>query len=164
VLNKAMLDAMNEQIKQEFSSAYHYLAMLAHCEAVNLPGFAHWLRLQSQEEASHALKYFDFVQDRGGRVALKAIEQPPAELNSPFEVFQQVLDQERKVTGMIHQLYELAVKENDYASQAFLQWFITEQIEEEKQASRIVEQLKMIGEAPAGLLMLDRQLAARSDG
>ena len=164
MLNKAMLEAMNEQIKQEFSSAYHTLAMSAHCEAVNLPGFAHWLRLQSQEEASHALKYFDFVQDRGGRVALKAIEQPPAELNSPFEVFQQVLDQERKVTGMIHQLYELAVKENDDASQACLQWFITEQIEEEKQASRIVEPLKMIGEAPAGLLMLDRQLAARSDG
>lgn len=161
MLNKAIQDAINEQVKNELYSAYLYLSMSAYFEAVNLPGFAHWMRLQSQEEVSHAMKYFDFISDRGGRVVLQAIDQPPVEFQSPLDVFQRTLEHERKVTAMIHRLYELAVKENDYATQTELQWFITEQVEEEKRAHEIVERLKMIGDQGAALLMLDRQLGER---
>lgn len=161
MLNKALQKAINEQIKNELSSGYLYLSMSAHFVAVNLPGFARWMRLQSQEEVSHAMKLFDFIHERGGRAVLQAIDQPPAEFKSPLDVFQQVLEHERKVTGMIHRLYELAVKENDYATQVMLQWFITEQVEEEKGPSEVVAQLKMIGDQGAALFMLDKELGAR---
>ncbi len=164
MLSKKLQDAINDQIKHELYSAYLYLSMSAHFEAVNQPGFARWMRLQSQEEASHAMKLFDFIHDRGGRVVLQAIAQPPGEFKSPLEVFQQALEHEQKVTGMIHRLYELAGKENDYATQVMLQWFITEQVEEEKTAGDVVEQLRSIGEQPAALFMLDRQLGARESG
>ncbi len=164
MLSKAMQDAINEQIKKEFASAYLYLAMSAHCEAVNLPGCAHWLRLQSQEEAGHALKLFDYVNDRGGRVTLHGIEQPPGKFKSPLDVFQQTLEHERKVTESIHKLYAMAVKENDYPTQTMLHWFVTEQVEEEKRAAQIVEQLKMAGDEGSALLFFDRQMAARTAG
>ncbi len=164
MLSKKLQDAINDQIKHELYAAYLYLSMSAHFEAVNQPGFARWMRLQSQEEASHAMKLFDFIHDRGGRVVLQAIAQPPGEFKSPLEVFQQALEHEQKVTGMIHRLYELAGKENDYATQVMLQWFITEQVEEEKTAGDVVEQLRSIGEQPAALFMLDRQLGARESG
>ncbi|MFQ5657890.1 MAG: ferritin, partial [Candidatus Methylomirabilales bacterium] len=146
MLSQKIQDAINEQIKHEFYSSYLYLSMSAHFESVHLSGFARWMRLQSQEEMSHAMKLFDFVQGREGRVVLKAIDQPPAKFKSPIDVFQQALEHERKVTGMIHKLYDLAAKENDYATQVMLQWFVTEQVEEEKAAGDIVEQLKMIGD------------------
>ncbi len=149
-------------IKHEFSSADLYLAMSAYCESVNLLGCAHWMRLQSQEELSHGTKLFELVHERGGRAKLQAIDQPPGDFQSPLDIFQKSLEHEHKVTGMIHRLYGLAVTENDYATQIVLQWFITEQVEEEKNASQIVEQLKMIGGQSAVLLMLDRPLAARS--
>lgn len=161
MLSKKLQDAINDQIKHELYSAYLYLAMSAHFEAVNLPGFARWMRLQSQEETSHAMKLFDFIHERGGRVVLQAIAQPPGEFKSALNVFQQALEHEQKVTEMIHRLYELAGKENDYATQVMLQWFITEQVEEEKTAGDVVEQLKTIGEQPAAVFMLDRQLGAR---
>ena len=161
MLNKTVQDAINEQIKQEFYSAYLYLAMSAHCETINLPGFAHWMRVQYQEELAHALKFFDFVNDREGSVELQAIEQPPGEFQSPLDIFQRSLEHERRISGLIHQLYELAVKENDYPTQVLLQWFIAEQVEEEKSASRVVEQLKLIGNDGAALLLLDRELGAR---
>ncbi len=161
MLSKKLQDALNDHIKNEFYSAYVYLSMAAHLAAVHLPGCARWMRAQSQEEMSHAMKLFDFVLERGGRVVLKAIEQPPGQFKSPLEVFQQALKHEQKVTGMIHRLYELAVKENDYATQVMLQWFITEQVEEEGAAGEVVEQLKLIGKEPTALLMLDRQLGAR---
>ena len=161
MLSKKLQDALNEHIKNEFYSAYVYLSMAAHLAAAHLPGCARWMRAQSQEEMSHAMKLFDFVLERGGRVVLKAIEQPPAQFKSPLEVFQQALKHEQKVTDMIHRLYELAVKENDYATQVMLQWFITEQVEEEGAAGEIVEQLKLIGKEPTALFMLDRQLGAR---
>ncbi len=161
MLSKKLQDALNEHIKNEFYSAYVYLSMSAHLAALHLPGFARWMRLQSQEEMSHAMKLFDFVLKRGGRVVLKAIEQPPGQLQSALDVFQQALKYEQKVTDMIHRLYELAVKENDYATQVMLQWFITEQVEEEGAAGEIVEQLKMIGKEPTALFMLDRQLGGR---
>lgn len=161
MLSKSMQDALNEQIKNEIQSAYIYLAMAQHCESVNLPGFAHWLTQQWNEEMSHAMKFVDYVNDRGGRVLLGAIEKPQAEYASPLAVFKAVLAHEQKVTGMINKLYALALKENDYASQVELQWFIKEQVEEEKNAIEIIEQLKMIGDSGTPLIMLDRHLASR---
>jgi ferritin len=162
MLNKTVQDAINEQIKHEFYSAYLYLSMSAYCETINLPGFAHWMRVQYQEELAHAMKFFDFVNDREGSVELQAIDQPPGEFQSPLDIFQQALEHERKISGLIHRLYEVAVKEKDYPTQALLQWFITEQVEEEKSASQIVEQLKMVGGGGAALLLLDRELGART--
>jgi ferritin len=161
MLNKTLQDAMNEQIKNELYSAYLYLSMSAYCEAANLPGFAHWMRMQAQEEEAHAMKFYHFIHERGGRVILQAIDQPPVEFPSPLAVFEQTLEHEQKVTAMIHDLYTLAAEEKDYASQAFLQWFVTEQVEEEDSASQILETLKMIGDKGHALLMLDRELGSR---
>ena len=161
MLSKRLQDALNEQIKNELYSAYVYLAMTAYFEAANLRGFAHWMRVQSWEEVGHAMKIFGFVIDRGGRVVLEAIGQPPAEFKSPLDVFQKALAHERKVTGMIHRLYELAVKENDPPTQVMLHWFITEQVEEEKSAAEVVEKLKLAGDQGPALVILDRQLGER---
>jgi len=161
MLSKALGDAINEQINKELYSAYLYLSMSAYCEGASLPGFARWMRMQAQEEVFHAMKFFDYVNDRGGRVMLKAIDQPPTDWKSPLKMFQHVLGHEQKVTGLINQLYALAVNENDYASQMELQWFVTEQVEEEKNAGDIVQQLKMIADQTMALLMLDKQLATR---
>ena len=161
MLSKAVQDAINEQIKNELYSAYLYLSMSAHFEAGNLPGFARWMRLQAQEEQGHALKFFDYMHDRGGAVRLLAIDQPPAEWKSSLALFQQVLEHEQMVTGMIHRLYELAAKENDYATEIMLQWFITEQVEEEKNAAQIIDTLKLIDAHGTAVLMLDKQLSKR---
>lgn len=161
MLSQTIQDAMNEQIKNELYSAYLYLSMSAYCESINLPGFAHWMRMQEQEERIHAIKFFDFVNERGGRVVLQAIDQPPAEFRSPLDILEETLEHEQKVTAMINDLYALAVQEKDYASQIFLQWFVTEQVEEEDSASQIVETLKMIGDNRQALLMLDRELGGR---
>jgi ferritin len=161
MLSKALEDAINEQINKELYSAYLYLSMAAYAEAASFPGFAHWMQMQYQEEVFHALKFFDYVNERGGRVVLKAIDQPPTEWESPQHMFQHVLEHEQMVTGLINDLYALAVKENDYAAQMELQWFITEQVEEEKNAGDIVDQLKMIGDQTMALLMLDKELGTR---
>ena len=163
MLTKTVQDAMNEQVSNEFYSAYQYLAMAAYCESVNLPGFAQWMRTQSQEETEHAMKFYDFILDRNGRVVLQAIEGPVIEFGSPLEVFEQALEQEQKVTAMINDLYGLAVKESDYASQAFLQWFVTEQVEEEKNAGDVAETLKMVGDKSEMLFLLDRELGQRGN-
>jgi ferritin len=164
MLSKIVQDAMNEQIKNELYSAYLYFSMSAYCDSINLPGFAHWMRVQSQEETGHALKFYGYIYDRGGRVVLQALAQPPVEFGSPLAVFEQVLEHERKVTATINNLCTLAAQEKDYASQALLQWFVTEQVEEEKSASLIVEQLKMIGDSKSALLMLDHHLGEREAG
>ena len=161
MLSQALQDAINQQIKDELYSSYLYLSMSAYCEANNLPGAARWMRLQSEEETSHAMKLFDYMNERGGRVKLQAIDQPPAEFESVLDIFQQALSHEQKVTGLINQLYQLAVKEDDYPTQIELQWFITEQVEEEKSATDIVELLKMVGDHGPSLIMADRQLGAR---
>ena len=161
MLNKTIQNAINKQIKNELYSAYLYLSMSAYCESINLPGCAHWMRMQEQEERIHAIKLFDFVNERGGRVVLQAIDQPPAEFQSPLDVFEKTLEHEQKVTAMINDLYALAVQEKDYASQIFLQWFVTEQVEEEDNASKIIETLKMIGDNRQALLMLDKDLDGR---
>jgi ferritin len=161
MFGEAIQDAMNEQMKNEFYAAYQYLSMAAYCESENLPGFAHWMRTQAREETEHAMKFYDFILDRNGRVVLQAIEGPVVEFGSPLEVFERALEHEQKVTAMINDLYGLAVKENDYASQTFLQWFVTEQVEEEKNTGDVVETLKMIGDKSEALFLLDRELARR---
>ena len=163
MLGKAVEEAMNEQIKNELFSAYQYLSMAAYCESENLPGFAQWMRAQSREETEHAMKFYDFILDRGGRVLLQALDQPVADFGSPLEVFEQALEHEQRVTAMINDLYGLAVKENDYASQTFLQWFVTEQVEEEKNAGDVVETLKMVGDSREALFLLDRELGLRRE-
>ena len=161
LLGKAVEDAMNEQIKNEFFSAYQYLSMAAYCESENLPGFAHWMRMQAREETEHAMKFYNFVLDRNGRVVLRGIEEPVVDFGSPLEVFEQALEHEQKVTAMINDLYGLAAAENDYASQTFLQWFVTEQVEEEKNAGDVVDTLKMVGDKSEALFLLDRELGQR---
>ncbi len=162
MLKTTVHDALNEQLKQELYSAYLYLSMSAHCQAANLPGFAAWLRVQAREELNHSLKFFDYLTDRGAKVKLQPIPQPPTDFKTPRDIFSQVLDHERKVTGLIHDLYRLAAKEDDPATQVMLQWFVTEQVEEEKAAELIVEQLKLIEERGTAILFLDKQLGKRA--
>lgn len=161
-LSKGLQEAINDQIHHEFHSAYVYLSMAAHLESASLKGFAHWMRVQAREEVNHAMKLFDYVNDRNGRVVLKALEQPPADFKSVLAVFEQAYEHEQKVTKMIHDLYELATRENDYATQVQLTWFINEQVEEEATASEVVDRLKIAGNDGAALLLLDRELGARS--
>ncbi len=162
MLSKKLQDAVNEQIKNEIQSAYLYLAMSAYCESQNFPGMAKWLRVQWQEELTHGLKLFDFMHDRGGKVVLQAVEKPHADFKSPLDVFEHVYAHEQKVTALINKLYDTAVKEADHATQVELHWFIKEQVEEEKNALMIVNQLKMAGNSGPSMLMMDRALAARS--
>ncbi|NLX20676.1 MAG: ferritin [Phycisphaerae bacterium] len=161
MMSKKMLDALNEQIALELSSAYLYLAMGAQLDDENLPGFAHWMKVQFQEETEHGMKLFDYVADRGGRVTLEAIPKPQTDFGSPADIFKAVLEHERKVTASIHRLYELALAEKDYATQAHLQWFITEQVEEEKNAEGILRQIQAMEGKAHLMLMLDRHLGAR---
>ncbi len=161
MLSKSMQKALNEQINNELYSSYLYLSMSAHFQATNLPGFAHWMIVQSKEEYDHAMKIFGYIQDRNSRAMLEAISKPPAEFKKPLDIMKQILEHEKSVTGMINHLYDMAVKEKDYPTQVTLQWFVKEQVEEEKMASDIIEQLKMIGDATPGLVMLDRQLGSR---
>lgn len=164
MLKEKLLKALNDQLNREYYSAYIYLSMAAHAESVNLPGFASWMRLQYDEEIAHALKFFDFIHDRGGKVVLQAIDKPPSKFKSPLDLFEKTLEHERHVSQKIRDIYALAVKENDYESQVFLQWFITEQIEEEKTADDIIQTLKRAGDDGHALLMIDRELGQRKPG
>jgi len=161
MLDANVQNAMNEQIKNELYSAYLYLSMSAYCEEASLPGFAHWMRLQAQEEVEHAMKIFGFIAERGGRVVLQAIDRPLSKFESPAAVFAETLEHEQKVTAMIHDLYALSLEQKDYASQVFLQWFVEEQVEEEASATEILETLKRIGDKGHALVMLDGRLGAR---
>ncbi len=161
MFGKKTENLMNEQIKHELYSAYLYLSMAADLEAKNLPGFAHWMKKQAQEEVEHAMKFFEFINDRGGKVTLLAIEQPTAEFGQPLDIFAAAYEHEQKVTALIDNIYKHALEESDYASQSLLQWFIDEQVEEEKAASEIVETLKYAGDKGHALIALDRQLAQR---
>ena len=154
-------EAINKQINAELYSAYLYLSMAAYFESSNLPGAANWMRLQSQEELAHAMKFFDHIHERGGQVQLMAIDAPPIEFEAPLAVFKMAYEHEQKVTGMIHDLYKLAVEQNDYPALSMLQWFVDEQVEEEQSALAVVEQLEMIGDNKMGLFMIDRELGQR---
>ena len=163
MIGKPMQDAMNEQINKELFSSYLYLSMAAYFEDKNLPGFGHWMRMQADEEREHAMKFYDFILERGGKVVMKAIDAPKTEWTSSLEVAEEVAAHEAKVTASIYALYELALKEKDYPAQVMLQWFINEQVEEEKNAAEIVANLKLIEERGTAVLMLDHRLAKRKD-
>lgn len=164
MISQTMQNALNEQIKNEIYSSYLYLSMSTYLNAMNLPGFAGWMRAQSAEEYSHAMKLLDYLEDQQAQVQLKAIDAPPADFGSIVDVWQQTLDHERKVTAMINDLYALALKENDYATQALLQWFVAEQVEEEKTASLILEQVKLIGPSGTALFFMDRHVGKMREG
>jgi ferritin len=160
-MNDTVQAAFNDQIKHEFLASYLYLSISAHFEAENLPGFAHWMKLQAQEEVMHALRLHDHVLRRGGRVQLQPIDGPQTQFGTPAEIFESVLTHEQKVTGLIHRLFELAGEEGDWAAQQELQWFIAEQVEEEDSASAARDQVGMAGDDRAALLMLDREFGSR---
>jgi ferritin len=161
MLNRKMEEALNRQLNAELYSSYLYLSMSAYFHSRNLPGFANWMRVQTQEELAHAMKFYDYVCGRGGRVSLWQIDGPRTEWESPKAAFENVFEHEQKVTGLINDLMNLAIGEKDHATSTFLQWFISEQVEEEASASDVLEKVKLVGESPNALLMLDRELAQR---
>lgn len=164
MLSQSLQDALNEQIKNEFYSAHVYLAMSSWFEDKGLPGFAKWMRVQYSEELSHGLKIFDFINDRDGRAHVLGFDAPPTEWSSPLAVFENSYEHEQKVTAMINNLYATAQAEPDYATLILMQWFISEQVEEEKNAKIIVDQLKLAGDSGSALLILDREFGARKGG
>ena len=161
-MNDRIQEAFNKQINEELFSSYVYLAMAAHFEAQNLDGFTNWMKHQAQEEVEHAMRLFEHVNRRGGRVILKAIGEPPVDFGNPLEAFEKALAHEQHITGCIHDLYKLAQEENDYPAQMELQWFIDEQVEEEENTGRVVDLLKMAGDNKGALLILDRELGQRA--
>ena len=161
-MTSVVLDAINRQISSEFSASFSYLSMSAWCEKENFTGAAHWLRLQSQEEHGHAMKLFDFVLARGGEITLDSIDVPKARFKTLADVFETALAQEQGVSKQIDALYELAFKEKVFAAMAELQWFLTEQVEEEKTAREIVARLNMVNNDPASIIDIDRDLGGRA--
>ena len=162
MLTKKVEEAMNEQLAVELQSAYVYLGMSSYCESISLPGCSQWLRAQAEEEYGHAMRFYNFITDRGARVRLRQLNAPPTDYSSVLAVFEKALDHERAVTGSINKLYDLVAKEKDFASQAWLDWFATEQVEEEKTVGHIVEQLKMVGGKGDALFLIDRELGGRA--
>ena len=164
MLSEKMQTALNNQLDAELYSGYLYLSMNAYFKSINLDGFANWMYYQAQEELTHGMKLYDFINQRGGQVSLAHIEAPPTQWDSPLAVFEATLEHEQKVTGLINDLMEVAVAERDHATQIFLQWFVSEQVEEEESVGGVLEQLKLMGAAEGGLFMIDRELAKRSTG
>src|SRR5215213_1477652 len=162
-MNTTVLAAINEQINSEFEASYTYLAMAAFCDQQKFLGAAKWLRLQSDEERGHALKLFDFVLARDGKVDPKNIDKPQADFDSLGAVFEQALKHEQRVTGQINGLYELCFTQKAFAEMTELQWFLTEQVEEEKTAREIVAKFQLVKNDPSAILDLDRELGSRAD-
>ncbi|MBE8540025.1 ferritin-like domain-containing protein [Geoglobus acetivorans] len=160
-ISERMVEALNEQLNWELYSAYIYLSMAAYFDSIELKGFANWMRVQWQEEITHAMRFYDYINERGGRVKLHAIQEPKAEWSSPLEAFEEAYNHEVGVTKRIHNLIDLALSEKDYATYNMLQWFVAEQVEEEASTSEIVGKLRIIGEDKHALLMLDQELGKR---
>ncbi|MCK4906956.1 MAG: ferritin [Spirochaetes bacterium] len=161
MLTKRIEKELNDQINAEFYSAYLYLSMAAFFESINLKGFANWVYIQFQEEQSHAMLTYNYINERGSSVTLSSIEAPPSKWDGPVHIFEEILKHEQEVTCMINKLISTSMEEKDHASVNFLQWFVSEQVEEESGVSDILQQLKMIDGKGAGLLMLDRELKQR---
>ncbi|HDN50724.1 MAG TPA: ferritin [Thermoplasmatales archaeon] len=161
MLSKTMEDALNEQLNKEMYSAYLYMAMSAHSTHIGLPGFANWFMVQYKEEMDHAMKIYRYINDQGGKVKLRAIDEPPSEFEDAMDMFQKTLKHEQFITKSIHELMDLAIQERDHATQIFLQWFVTEQIEEEGNDNEIIAKLELAGKEGNGLFMIDKELAAR---
>ncbi len=152
---------MNKQINAEYWSAYLYLSMSAYCDKSGFPGCANWMRVQYQEEISHALKFFDYVIERGGEVKLQPIQEVPHDWKNIVEIFEETLAHEQKVTALINNLMDVAIDEKDHAAKSFLQWYVDEQVEEESTAQEIIDQLKMVGGQGQGLYLIDKDLSTR---
>ncbi|MFC1584299.1 ferritin [Fibrobacterota bacterium] len=161
MINKKVEQAINKQINAELFSSYLYISMAAWFEAKNLKGFANWMRVQAQEEIVHAMKFFNFVIDRGGKAIMTAIDAPKVNWKNSIEIYHDALKHEQKVTSLINNLLTLAEKENDHASSSLLQWFVDEQVEEEASASDMLEQLKLVNGRGSGLFILDREARQR---
>lgn len=161
MIKKEVLDALNEQINAESYSAYMYLSMAAYFENMGLSGFAHWMKIQYQEESAHALRFFNYVTERSGKVTLKAISQVPVDFDGIVDVFEKTLVHEVHVTGLINNLVNVAISANDHASQSFLRWFVDEQVEEESNVEKILATLKLINGQGDGIFMMDRELSQR---
>ena len=161
MISPKMLKALNIHLNEEFYSSYFYLSMAAYFEAKNLKGFANWFRIQSTEEQMHGMKFFDFILQKGGKVSLAQINTPKLEWKSISEVFADTLKHEQKISGLINKLVETALIEKDYATHTFLQWFVTEQVEEEANVEEIIQKIEMIGDNKSGLYMLDNELGTR---
>jgi ferritin len=162
MLNEKVEKGLNSQLNAEMYSSYLYLSMSAYCKTMNLDGFANWLYVQAQEEMVHAMKFYDFINQRGGSVQLRQIDGPPTKWSGVEEIFENVYEHEQKVTGLIHGLVDLAIEQRDHAANIFLQWFVTEQVEEEDNASSLVEQVKRVSGTKEGLFLLDRELMSRA--
>ena len=161
MLNDKIQKAFNGQLNAELFSSYLYLSMSAYFESQNFKGMARWMRLQAEEEDLHAMKFFDFINERGGKVILSQIEAPKTEWSSPLEAFEDACRHESKITGLIHDLADLSAGEKDHAANVFLQWFVTEQVEEEATVQEIRDKLKLIGDSPVALFMIDEELGRR---
>jgi ferritin len=161
MLKKEVLDALNEQINAELYSSYLYLSMSAYFENKGLPGFANWMKIQYQEETAHAIKFFNFVNERGGRVILKPIAGPEVEFDNVLSVFEKTLAHENHVTDLINNLVDIAIQARDHATQSFLKWFVDEQVEEEANVSKILDTLRLINGEGNGLFMMDREMQQR---
>ena len=161
-MDEAVQDAVSRQIGKELYAGYFYLAISAHFDRVSLLGFSRWMRVQAQEELAHAIRLFDFMNHRGASPRLDGVAAPPTDFGSPLSLLETALAHEQEVTGLIHELYDLAVKKHDHATQLELQWFITEQVEEENVVNTVVDRLRMAGENRAALLMLDREMGERA--
>ena len=161
MLSPKMQEALNDQINAEIYSAYLYLSMSAAASHAGLPGTANWLNIQTREEMSHAEKFYAYIESVGARVVLDAIERPPTDFGSPEAIYAEVLKHEQKVTALINDLVNLAREEKDHATEIFLQWFVTEQVEEEENVSNILAQIKLAGATGGGLFMIDRELGQR---
>jgi ferritin len=161
IMNAKIEKAFNKQINEELYSAYLYLAMSAHFEAENLKGMANWMRVQAQEEMTHAMKFYQFIFDRDGKVTLTEIKAPKGSWKSPQEAFEGALSHEKKISSLIHGLVDLSLKESDHAANTFLQWFVNEQVEEEASAKEIVDKLKFAGDNKVTLFMMDSELGQR---
>jgi ferritin len=162
MLSDKMQKALNDQINEELYSAYLYLSMAAWFETLNLKGFANWMMVQNQEEQVHAMKIYDFINERGGKVGLQAVKEPPTEWKSPLDAFEGSYKHEQHITGCINDLVALAMDEKDRATQIFLEWFVTEQVEEESTADQIIQELKLVGKEGQGIFMIDRELGQRT--
>jgi len=161
MINKKIEDALNKQINEELFSAYIYFSMSAYFTSLNLMGFANWMNVQAQEEMTHVIKFCHYLQDRGGRVELFAIEKPQKSWKSPIDAFNEALKHEQHITKLINGLVDLSIKEKDHASNQFLQWFVTEQVEEEASADEIIQKLKLVGNQGEAIYMLDKEMAQR---
>ena len=161
MISEKIMGALNTQLNREMYSAYLYMSMSAHSTHIGLKGFANWFMVQYQEEMVHAMKFYDYINSQGGKVKLLDIEAPPTDFDSPLDMFEKTLAHEKKVTRLIHDLVDLAIAEKDHATNIFLQWFVTEQIEEEGNDNDIIAQLKLMGSEGNALFMIDKELAAR---